>query len=231
MSAEDRVTSDRTPASWVPEPEPLPDDHVASWDPATEPMDVPTLAQTFGPSAIATYANAVTVTRLLLSPVLFALISRDGATWTTFFFWVGLAATDGVDGWIARKHGTTRSGAFLDPLADKVLVFGAMAMLVAIDRFWWVPVALIGVRELAVSLLRVQYGRRGLAIPATKGAKLKTMVQALAVGAALWPGVAEDQSWLATGLLTVAVVLTLATGWQYLRAGSRLSSTTGTAAA
>ena len=105
-----------------------------------------------------------------------------------------LAATDGVDGWIARRHGTTRSGAFLDPLADKVLIFGAMAMLVAIERFWWVPVALIGIRELAVSLLRVQYGRRGLAIPATKGAKLKTLVQALAVGAALLPGIAENQS-------------------------------------
>jgi CDP-diacylglycerol--glycerol-3-phosphate 3-phosphatidyltransferase len=201
--------------------------HEASWVPEPERMDAPTLAQTFGPSAIATYANAVTVTRLLVSPVLFALISREGATWTTFVLWVTLAATDGVDGWIARRHGTTRSGAFLDPLADKVLIFGAMAMLVAIDRFWWVPVALIGLRELGVSMLRVQYGRRGLAIPATKGAKLKTLVQALAVGAALWPGVAEHQSWLATWLLAVAVVLTLGTGWQYFRAGSRLASTTG----
>ena len=200
----------------------------ASWVPEPEPMDVPTLAQTFGPSAIATYANAVTVTRLLVSPVLFALISREGATWTTFCLWVVLAATDGVDGWIARKHGTTRSGAFLDPLADKVLVFGAMAMLVAIDVFWWVPVALIGIRELAVSMLRIQYGRRGLAIPATKGAKLKTLMQALAVGTALWPGGAQDvKEWLAPTLLGVALVLTLVTGWQYMRAGSRLTSTTG----
>jgi CDP-diacylglycerol--glycerol-3-phosphate 3-phosphatidyltransferase len=207
----------------------MPDaDRHASWVPEPEPMDVPTLAQTFGPSAIATYANAVTVTRLLVSPVLFALISREGATWTTFFLWIALAATDGVDGWIARKHGTTRSGAFLDPLADKVLVFGAMAMLVAIDVFWWVPVALIGIRELAVSMLRIQYGRRGLAIPATKGAKLKTLMQALAVGTALWPGGAQDvKDWLAPTLLGVALVLTLLTGWQYMRAGSRLTSTTG----
>jgi CDP-diacylglycerol---glycerol-3-phosphate 3-phosphatidyltransferase len=94
-----------------------------------------------------------------------------------------------------------------------------------------VPVALIGIRELAVSLLRVQYGRRGLAIPATKGAKLKTLVQALAVGAALLPGIAENQSWIATWLLGIATVLTLATGWQYFRAGSRLASTTGSAGA
>ena len=204
-----------------------PEHERASWVPEPEPMDVPTLASTFGPSAIATYANAVTVSRLLISPVLFGLIARDGATWTTFFLWIALAATDGVDGWIARRHGTTRSGAFLDPLADKVLIFGAMVMLVSIDRFWWVPVALIGARELAVSLLRIQYGRRGLAIPATKGAKLKTLVQALAVGAALWPGVAEDQPWLATSLLAVAVVLTLVTGWQYFRAGARLASKNG----
>jgi CDP-diacylglycerol--glycerol-3-phosphate 3-phosphatidyltransferase len=208
----------------VNEPEP----HKASWVPETEPLPDPVvITSTFGPSAIATYANAVTVTRLLVSPLLFALISREGASWTTFLLWIGLAATDGVDGWIARRHGTTRSGAFLDPLADKVLVFGAMAMLVAIDRFWWLPVALVGVRELAVSLLRVQYGRRGLAIPATKGAKLKTLVQALAVGAALWPGVAEDASWLATSLLTLAVLLTLATGWQYFQAGLRLTTTEG----
>jgi CDP-diacylglycerol--glycerol-3-phosphate 3-phosphatidyltransferase len=193
-------------ASWVPEPE---------------------ATTAYGPSALRTPANFVTVTRLLVSPVLFGLIAEEGASWTTFSLWVVLAATDGVDGWIARRHGTTRSGAFLDPLADKVLVFGAMVMLVSIGRFWWLPVALIGVRELAVSMLRIQFGRRGLAIPATKGAKLKTLVQALAVGAALWPGVAEDQSWLATSLLTVAVVLTLATGWQYLRAGSRLSSRSG----
>ena len=188
-------------------------DEAASWGPEPEATTA------YGPSALRTPANFVTVTRLLVSPVLFGLIAEEGASWTTFSLWVVLAATDGVDGWIARRHGTTRSGAFLDPLADKVLVFGAMVMLVSIDRFWWLPVALIGARELAVSLLRIQFGRRGLAIPATKGAKLKTMVQALAVGAALWPGVAEDQSWLATWLLAAAVVLTLGTGWQYLRAG------------
>jgi CDP-diacylglycerol--glycerol-3-phosphate 3-phosphatidyltransferase len=194
-------------ASWVPEPE---------------------STTAYGPSALRTPANFVTVTRLLVSPVLFGLIADQGASWTTFTLWVALAATDGVDGWIARRHGTTRSGAFLDPLADKVLVFGAMVMLVSIDQFWWLPVALIGARELAVSMLRIQFGRRGLAIPATKGAKLKTLMQALAVGVALWPGGAQDLAdRLAPVLLGVAVVLTLVTGWQYFQAGSRLASTGG----
>jgi CDP-diacylglycerol--glycerol-3-phosphate 3-phosphatidyltransferase len=188
------------------------------------PDPEPTTA--YGPSALRTPANFVTVTRLLVSPVLFALIADEGATWTTFVLWIVLAGTDGVDGWIARRHGTTRSGAFLDPLADKVLVFGAMVMLVAIDEFWWLPVALIGARELAVSLLRIHWGRRGLAVPATVMAKAKTLVQSLAVGTALWPGGWEDTAeTLADVLLGAALALTLLSGWQYFRAGSRLTTT------
>jgi CDP-diacylglycerol---glycerol-3-phosphate 3-phosphatidyltransferase len=182
-------------------------------------------SSSYGPSALRTPANFVTVTRLLVSPVLFALIADEGATWRTFVLWIALAGTDGIDGWIARRHGTTRSGAFLDPLADKVLIFGAMAMLVVIDEFWWLPVALIGARELAVSLLRIHWGRLGLAIPATKLAKVKTLVQAVAVGTALWPGGLTDVAeMLADVLLGVAVVLTLVSGWQYFRAGSRLAT-------
>lgn len=184
------------------------------------------VAAGYGPSAIKTPANFVTVTRLMVSPVLFAMIADQGATWATFWLWVLLAATDGVDGWIARRQGTTRSGAFLDPLADKVLVLGAMAMLVSIDVFWWLPVVIIGARELAVSLLRMQWGRKGLAVPATKVAKLKTLVQAVAVGTALWPGGLQDTAEaLADLLLGLAVVLTLISGWQYFRDGSRLATT------
>ena len=51
--------------------------------------------------------------------------------------WIALCVTDGIDGYLARRQGTTRSGAFLDPLADKVLVLGAMVALVANDTFWW----------------------------------------------------------------------------------------------
>jgi CDP-diacylglycerol--glycerol-3-phosphate 3-phosphatidyltransferase len=188
--------------------------------------DGPESTAAYGPSALRTPANFVTVTRLLVSPILFAMIADEGATWTTFVLWIVLAGTDGIDGWIARRHGTTRSGAFLDPLADKVLVFGAMVMLVTIDQFWWLPVALIGARELAVSLLRIHWGRRGLAVPATKLAKAKTLVQSVAVGTALWPGGWEDLAeWLADALLGLAVVLTLVSGWQYFRAGSRLTTT------
>ena len=64
--------------------------------------------------------------------------------------WIALCVTDGIDGYFARRQGATRSGAFLDPLADKVLVLGAMAALVANDTFWWVPVAIIAVREIGI---------------------------------------------------------------------------------
>ena len=76
--------------------------------------------------------------------------------------WFALCATDGIDGWLARRHGTTRSGAFLDPLADKVLVLGAMFALGRSRRFWWLPVALIAVREIGISLYRSMAGRQGI---------------------------------------------------------------------
>lgn len=183
---------------------------------------------TYGPSALKTWANGVTIARLLASPGLFVLIAQEGATWGVFALWTGLALTDGLDGWIARRQGTTRSGAFLDPLADKVLVLGALIMLVTIGTFWWLPVAIIAVRELGISLIRVHWGRLGLAIPASPTAKWKTAVQAFAVGFALLPPTAEHTPWLATTLLWVAVVLTVVSGVQYLLAG-RAATTTMTA--
>lgn len=175
---------------------------------------------TFGPSALATPANAVTVVRVVLTPLLLAAILVDGASWPALALWIGLAGTDGVDGILARRHGTTRSGAFLDPLADKLLVLGALVCLVADRRFWWVPVGLIAARELAMSLYRSVLGRRGVSIPARSSAKAKTAVQAVAVGMALAPTL-EGASWLPSTVLWVAVVLTLWSGWQYLVDGRR----------
>lgn len=177
----------------------------------------------FGPSALATPANAVTVLRLLVAPLLVVSIATGGASWLNLVLWVALASTDGVDGWIARRHGTTRSGAFLDPLADKVLVLGALFALVAIDRFWWVPVAVIAAREVAVSLWRVRLGRRGLAVPASPGGKLKTFVQAFAIGCALAPPLVEFP-WVADALLWAAVVVAVVSGLQYWRAGVRATT-------
>jgi CDP-diacylglycerol---glycerol-3-phosphate 3-phosphatidyltransferase len=185
------------------------------------------VASSFGPSALATPANAVTIARLLFAPPLWLLIVVSGPSYVAVGLWIVLAATDGVDGYLARRMGTTRSGAFLDPLADKALVLGAMWALVAAGGFWWLPVALITVRELAISAFRSYWGRQGLAVPATFWAKVKTVVQAVAVGLALLPPVADDHAWLASSVLWVAVGLTLASGVQYLVEGSRATASGG----
>ena len=184
-------------------------------------------ANRFGASALATPANAVTVTRMILALPLLAFIATDGASYWALAAWIILAGSDGLDGHLARKHGTTRSGAFLDPLADKVLVLGAAWALVAHGTFWWLPVVLITARELGISVLRSFYGRQGIAIPARYAAKVKTVVQEVAIGFALLPITADDATWVATTVLWIAVALTLWTGISYVTDGRKALSRTG----
>ncbi|MDO8363167.1 MAG: hypothetical protein Q7V88_09745, partial [Actinomycetota bacterium] len=106
--------------------------------------------------------------------------------------------------------------AFLDPLADKILVLGAMAILVANDTFWIVPVAITVGRELLISLYRTFGGARGVSVPASKIAKWKTFVQQLAVGFAIMPPTALDAKWLWNSLLWISVALALISGGQYV---------------
>lgn len=173
-------------------------------------------------ASIASWANAITAGRLLLSPVMFWLIpeGRTGS-WIAFGFWFVLCVSDWVDGRIARWRGPTSSGAFLDPLADKVLVLGAMFTLVGRDVFWVVPVAIIAAREFVVSIYRTVVGSRGVSVPAIRIAKYKTLFQQLAVGFALWPWTALRATWTWKGLLWIAVVLALVSGIQYLARSRR----------
>ena len=180
------------------------------------------MATSFGPSALATPANGVTVARLLAAPFLIVMIDGNTGSWPACILWFVLCVTDGIDGYLARRHGTTRSGAFLDPLADKVLVLGAMFALVKWDVFWWFPVALIAAREIAISMYRSAAGRHGITIPARRGAKIKTLMQQCAVGFALLPWTA-DERWLFNTFLWIAVVLTLFTGAQYLLDARRVA--------
>ena len=174
------------------------------------------------PNAVATWANAITAGRLVFSPVMFLVIpDHDRGSWLAYGLWFVLSLSDGIDGWIARRHGTTSSGAFLDPLADKVLVLGAMFILVARDVFWLLPVAIITGRELVISVYRILVGSKGVSVPASKVAKYKTVFQQLAVGFALWPWFAVDHRWLWNGLLWIAVGLALVSGWNYLSASRR----------
>ncbi len=173
------------------------------------------MAAGFGPSALATPANAITVARLLATPFVFAAVLAGAPSWWVFALWIFVAASDGVDGWLARRQGSTRSGAFLDPLSDKVLVLAAMAALVARSLLWWVPVSLIALRELAVSVWRSRAGRRGVSVPARQWAKAKTIVQEMAVGVALVPLAGATAT--SKVVLWGAVGLTLVTGLDYFR--------------
>jgi CDP-diacylglycerol--glycerol-3-phosphate 3-phosphatidyltransferase len=167
-------------------------------------------------TAIVTWANMVTVTRVLASPFLFAMIPGDGAgSWAAVVVWIVLCSSDGFDGYLARRHGITRSGAFLDPLADKILVLGAMFTLVSRDVLWILPVVIIAAREIIVSLYRVFVGSKGVSLPASKLAKVKTVSQQLAVGFALAPLAISDAQWTYISFLWIAVVLTLLSAAQY----------------
>ena len=169
------------------------------------------------PSAVKTWANLVTVARVLIAPFMFVLIPDEpGGSWVAFGLWFVLCSTDGIDGYLARRHGATTMGAFLDPLADKVLVIGAMVFLVSNDVFWVVPVAIIAARELAISLYRTFVGAKGVSVPASKIAKWKTVTQQLSVGFALAPLTALDAKWLWNGLLWISVALALISGSQYM---------------
>ena len=147
----------------------------------------------FSESAINTPANVVTFVRLLFAvPVLVWILDESHSRWGTFAGWLVLWITDGLDGFLARRDGTTRSGAFLDPLADKILVLGGFVALAINDAFGWIPVAIVIGRELFVSCYRIYWGRHGYSIPARRFGKWKANVQFLAVALVLFPPTADN---------------------------------------
>jgi CDP-diacylglycerol--glycerol-3-phosphate 3-phosphatidyltransferase len=160
--------------------------------------------------------NAFTFLRVLLVPVILWLLTVDGtpARWWAFGVFVFAAFTDALDGWVARKfHGVTRWGQLADPLADKLLVLGALASLALVGEVAWWAVLVILAREVAVTALRVRLVTRlRLVLPASKAGKIKTITQIIAVSAYLAPSV----SMLAADvLLYLAVAATVASGLQY----------------
>ncbi len=180
---------------------------------------------------IANPANLITVARIVASPIAFWLIlqndSTGGASWTVFILGWIFAATDLLDGWLARKFNLiSRSGAFLDPLADKIVVIGAMACLVAVGRYHWIPVALITVREIVITGFRSYWVKHNRAVPARKSGKYKSIVQGLALQAALFPPLV-DVAFVVTAMLWFAVGFTLYSGGRYLVDGSASTRTSG----
>jgi CDP-diacylglycerol---glycerol-3-phosphate 3-phosphatidyltransferase len=176
------------------------------------------LAKRFGQSAVATPANLVTVVRILIAIPTLALIRRDGSSWATIALWFAITATDSLDGWLARRDGATRSGAFLDPVADKLIVIGGLAVLADRGVFPWWPVLLIVAREFGISLYRSIAGRRGIVLPAQRLGKYKAFTQYCAVGFVLLPFTADDLGFQQI-VLAVAVTLTIVSGLKIVSRG------------
>jgi len=177
-------------------------------------------------------ANALTVFRLLLVPLVAVTLLHDGGQDTGWRIAAcvvfGIASvTDRIDGDLARSRGlVTEFGKLADPIADKALTGTALVGLSALGLLpWWVT-AVILVREIGVTLLRFWVIRHGV-IPASRGGKVKTLVQSVAIGLYLLPlsgALASVAAWA----MAAAVVLTVATGVDYVlqavtlrRAGTR----------
>jgi CDP-diacylglycerol--glycerol-3-phosphate 3-phosphatidyltransferase len=164
--------------------------------------------------------NALTVLRLAVVPVFAVLLLRDrgsddaGRYWATLVFVLAII-TDLYDGMIARRTGqVTEFGKLADPIADKALTGTALVGLSVLHFLpWWVTVTIIA-REVGVTLLRFWVIRHGV-IASSRGGKLKTVVQALAIGLYILPltGVLASARWW---LMAGAVLLTVLTGADYV---------------
>lgn len=166
-------------------------------------------------------ANAVTVVRLLLVPVfLLALFTADGhdakARIAAFVIFAVAIITDRLDGALARNYGlVTDFGTLADPIADKALIGAALIGLSMLGDLWWWVTVLVLVREIGITVLRFAVLHRGV-IPASRGGKLKTLVQAVGIGLLILP---LSGPWLVTAwaVMAAAVVLTVVTGVDYVR--------------
>ncbi|MEU6354343.1 CDP-diacylglycerol--glycerol-3-phosphate 3-phosphatidyltransferase [Streptomyces sp. NPDC047072] len=166
-------------------------------------------------------ANLLTMLRLVLVPGFVALMLADGGhdpAWRSLA-WAAFSIamiTDLFDGHLARTYNlVTDFGKIADPIADKAIMGAALICLSGLgDLPWWVTIVILG-RELGITLLRFLVIRYGV-IPASRGGKLKTLSQGIAVGMYIL----ALTGWLATArfwVMAVAVLLTVATGLDYVR--------------
>ena len=168
--------------------------------------------------------NLITLVRILLTPVFVWLLFLDNgadgvARYAAAAFFLLAIATDGVDGAIARRRNlVTNLGAILDPIADKVATGSALVALSILHELpWWVTIVIL-VREVGITALRfVVLSKR--VIPASRGGKVKTVLQSLAISLALVPLWTIFGDWV-NGVnmvvMSVAVVVTVLTGLDYL---------------
>jgi CDP-diacylglycerol---glycerol-3-phosphate 3-phosphatidyltransferase len=169
---------------------------------------------------VANVANGLTLLRLLLVPVFAVALFREGGQDTTWrivacAIFVLASVTDRLDGDLARRRGlVTEVGKFADPVADKALIGTALVGLSVLDLLpWWVTIVVM-VREIGVTLLRLWVIRYGV-IPASRGGKLKTLLQSVAIALYLLP-LQGGLATFAAVVMAAAVLLTIVTGVDYV---------------
>ena len=183
-----------------------------------------------------TLPNLLTLSRIFAVPILVFLLWRptplDYAI--TFVLYSIVGITDYFDGYVARAQGQiSRLGQFLDPIADKIMVAAVLMMLISsrkanpvpeVEGLHIVAALIILLREIIVSGLREYLATLQVSVPVSRLAKWKTTFQIVALGALILSGAVPQMPWVHdVGLVSLwaAALLTLVTGWDYLRIGMR----------
>lgn len=173
--------------------------------------------------------NAITIARILCAPVFLWMLLADGGAggalrWAAAVVFIVAIATDGVDGYIARRYEIVSDlGKLLDPIADKALTGVAFVGLSILGELpWWVTIVVL-VREIGITIYRFMVVSDHVLAAAWMG-KLKTVAQAAALSIALLPlaslsdaaGWQSTVWWVGVVTMTIAVVLTIASGIDYV---------------
>lgn len=174
------------------------------------------------PAELKSLPNQLTLLRIAAIPVicLLLVIGWDWLRWIALILYVVAAVTDWLDGFLARRMGLGSDlGKMLDPIADKLLV-GALLVTFAFTRdfsIWELaPAIAILMREIFVSGLREFLGNKAVTVPVTFLAKWKTTLQLIALFFVIVDGLLPSFGLISGGLLWLAAILTVWTGWQYL---------------
>lgn len=168
--------------------------------------------------------NTITIVRILMAPVFLWMLLADGGQDTALRWWAAVIfivaiATDGIDGWIARRYEiVTDLGKLLDPIADKVLTGFAFVGLSLLGELpWWITIVVL-VREIGITVHRLLVAGDHVVAAAWMG-KLKTLAQAVALSLALlplWTITGEWIFWVNGVAMSIAVALTIASGIDYV---------------
>lgn len=175
--------------------------------------------------------NLLTFGRIIAVPAFVACFYFEGENWRliALLLFIVASLTDFLDGYLARAWSQqSLLGQMLDPIADKLLVGAALIMLVSDDTINNISVlaaVIILSREILVSGLREFLGMLSVSVPVTKIAKFKTAAQLGALTMLLLAPLLDNQTLdtllIGDALLWIAAILTIYTGWDYLRAGSK----------